>query len=426
MSDIPGLAARRAALMLLDGVLHRQRSTSDMADDPKGPLSRLDPPQKARAAGLANGVLRHLTRIDTLIGRFAQRPPIGDAALALRIAAYEMLHEDIPPHAAVDSAVRLAGNRKAAGFVNAVGRRIGQDGRAIWDILPPGSAGAWLGPRIKATYGKAALRDIARAHEAGAPLDLTPRDPAQVADLAARLDGTVLPTGSIRLPGGAQVSSLPGYDSGAWWVQDAAAAMPVQLLGDIQEMTVLDLCAAPGGKTLQLAARGAHVTAVDASAHRLERLAANLDRTGLAAEIVTADARTYAPGRTFDVVVLDAPCSATGTLRRHPDIPHVRAEPDLRPLLSLQAALIDRAVDWLTPGGRLLYCVCSLLPEEGEVQASDALARHDSLARAPIRPEKGIDPAWITADGDLRLRPDFLPDSGGMDGFFASVLRRGP
>ena len=430
MSGAAGTTPRKAAAETIEQVLDAQRMLGDIQADPQGPLAPLDPPERARAMSLAAGTLRHLGRIDGLIGRFASRMPKGRALTALRLAAFEMLVDGVPDHAAVDHAVRLVrgsrGGQKASGFVNAVARKLAVEGRAIWPTLAPSGPGPWLGPRLKAVYGKTVLQAMARAHEAGAPLDLTPktRAPEEVEALAARVGGAVHPTGSIRIGGRVQVSALPGHEEGAWWVQDAAAAIPVRLLGDITGCVALDICAAPGGKTMQLAAAGAQVTALDISERRLARVRENLDRTGLAAGIVATDALNWEPGRTFDVIVLDAPCSATGTLRRHPDLPFVRPEPDLAPLLDLQARLIDRAAGWLKPGGRLVYCTCSLLPDEGEAQVSAALDRLPFMARRPTEPIPGIDPDWMTAPGELRLRPDYWPELGGMDGFFAAVLAR--
>jgi 16S rRNA (cytosine967-C5)-methyltransferase len=247
-------------------------------------------------------------------------------------------------------------------------------------------------------------------------VDITPKRAAQ-----ALPDGVTLPNGSIRLAHSGQISALPGYASGDWWVQDAAASMAARLLNAQPGEAVLDLCAAPGGKTMQLADAGARVTALDISAPRLERLRENLARTGLQAEVVVADALEWAPATTYDAILLDAPCSATGTIRRHPDLPHVKDGSDLPALISLQAALMDRALGWLKPGGRLVFCTCSLLPEEGEHQLTAALSRHPGLS--VLRPDlPGIAPEWITPAGGLRLRPDHWADLGGMDGFFMVCL----
>lgn len=260
-----------------------------------------------------------------------------------------------------------------------------------------------------------------RAHFAGAPTDLTARSDAEA--VAKSLGGTVLPTGSVRLASGGQISALPGYDDGSWWVQDAAAALPVICLDPQPGEHVIDLCAAPGGKTLQLAAAGASVTAVDTSETRMVRVRENLKRTGLTADLRVGDALEET-GQ-YDAVLLDAPCSATGTIRRHPDLPHAKDGSDFLALFDLQARLLDHAWTLLRPGGRLVYCTCSLLPDEGEVQVDEALNRLQGavIDRAAVaRP--GVEPDWITGSGGLRLRPDYWADRGGMDGFFIAVLRK--
>ena len=283
----------------------------------------------------------------------------------------------------------------------------------------------WLAEPIRHEWGVAALESIAAAHLREPPLDLTLRKPGDATEWAARLEAEVLPTGSLRLPRRGRVSGLPGFDEGAWWVQDAAAALPARLLGDVAGKRVLDLCAAPGGKTLQLAAAGAEVTALDMSRPRLGRLRENLDRTGLEARIVAADALGWTPAEPFDAVLVDAPCSATGTIRRHPDLPHVRAGRDLGPLIELQAVLLARAWAMLRPGGRLVFCTCSLLPAEGEGQVAGFVA--ETLEARRIMPDVaalGVDPAWIDGAGGLRLRPDYWPERGGMDGFYAALIEK--
>ncbi|MCB1372842.1 MAG: RsmB/NOP family class I SAM-dependent RNA methyltransferase, partial [Rhodobacteraceae bacterium] len=286
---------------------------------------------------------------------------------------------------------------------------------------PPG----WLGEALAAEYGEAAGAAILRAHRAEPPLDLTLKPGEAPGPWAEALGAELLPTGSLRLARPGQVSRLPGYDAGAWWVQDAAAGLPVRLLGEVAGRAALDLCAAPGGKTLQLAAAGARVTALDLSPLRMARVAENLARCGLAAETVVADARAWRPERRFEAVLVDAPCSATGTIRRHPDLPFLRKRRDLAPLLALQAALLARAWDWLAPGGRLVFCTCSLLPAEGEAQLAAFRAAHPEAEPIPPAPgSPGIAPEWIDAQGGLRLRPDFWPERGGMDGFYAACLRK--
>ncbi len=418
----PGLAARRAALALIARVIDERR----MLSDPGPALDGLTPAERAEAQRLAASVLRHLARIETVLTAFVPRRPPPAAEAVLRLMTAELLAEGTAPHAAVDMGVRLAegiGGKGLKGLVNAVGRRVAREGAAIWADARPKRLPRWIGRPVTAAWGAEALAAIEAAHEKAAPLDLTPREAAESAALAAEIGAELLPTGSLRLAGHPQVTALAGFAEGRWWVQDAAAALPVRLLGDVAGLAVLDLCAAPGGKTLQLAAAGARVTAVDADPARMERLTENLARTGLGAETVVADALDWEPEGPFDLVLLDAPCTATGTIRRHPDLPFVRREADLDRLVALQAQLLDRAAGWVRPGGRLAYVTCSLLPGEGEAQAAAFLARHPDFAQVPLD-GPAVEPGWLTPEGGLRLRPDFWPDRGGMDGFFAAVLAR--
>ncbi|TGN42317.1 RsmB/NOP family class I SAM-dependent RNA methyltransferase, partial [Paracoccus liaowanqingii] len=308
-----------------------------------------------------------------------------------------------------------ARGQAAAGMVNAVLRKAAAfEG---WADLPPQPLPDWLrGPLVDA-YGDAVMQAIEAAHQQGAPLDLTLKPGAPPVPGAE-----ALPTGSWRMTGPAQVSTLPGFEAGDWWVQDAAAALPVRLLDPRPGERIADLCAAPGGKTLQLAAAGARVTAVDISEGRLRRVTENLTRCGLTADLVAADVLDWRPEAPFDAILLDAPCSATGTIRRHPDLPFIRDGHGIAELIELQAALLDHALTLLRPGGRLVFATCSLIPDEGEVQVAEALERHPGLTvERPDLP--GIDPTWITEEGGLRLRPDYWSDRGGMDGFYMARLR---
>ena len=240
---------------------------------------------------------------------------------------------------------------------------------------------------------------------------------------AQTLGASVLPTGSLRLNDAGQVSAMPGFDTGDWWIQDAAAALPVKILAPQKDEQILDLCAAPGGKTMQLATAGAQVTAVDDSAPRMARLKENLTRTQLRAKTLVKDARAI--NGSFDAIVLDAPCSATGTLRRHPDLPFAKDGSEFGTLIELQSELLDHAWELLKPGGRMVFCTCSLLPDEGEVQIDEALERHgDMVVDQDALTLPGIDPNWITAEGGLRLRPDYWSELGGMDGFYIALLRK--
>ena len=407
--------ARSGALRLLAGV-RDGLSLSDQA----GALKALSPADQARAGRLAAAVLRHHARADRVIAAYVNRKPSPQVADILRLAVVELLDLDGAPHGVVDAAVSLTRGlgqkgQAASGMVNAVLRKI--SAHQGWADLPPQPMPAWLREPVAAAHGENAARAIEAAHQAAAPLDLTPR-PGVLVEGAEPL-----PTGSLRLHGPVQVSALPGFAEGDWWVQDAAAALPARLLDPHEGERIADLCAAPGGKTLQLAASGAQVTAVDISPARLRRVAENLKRCGLSAELVAADALDWRPDAPLDAILLDAPCSATGTIRRHPDLPFLRDGSGIPALIDLQARLIDHALSLIPPGGRMVYAVCSLLPDEGEAQIAAALSRHPGLAvETPALP--GADPSWITPEGGLRTRPDFWPERGGMDGFFMARLRK--
>ncbi len=430
-ANAQGVAPRLAATQLLHAVLFEKRLLSDVVSGQRSPLARLNPAERARAQSLAIGVLRNLAGLDEVLDRFLEKPTPPKVRNTLRLAAYELLVDGAAAHGVVNAAVEIVrGSAKAgrlAGLVNAVARKLADQGPAIWQGIGPQPLPSWLAKPVIRHYGKDALVGIEAAHSAGAPVDLTLKNPAEADHWARALGARILPTGSLRLPGRPQVSALPGYAEGAWWVQDAAAAMPARLLGDQRGRRVLDLCAAPGGKTLQLAAGGAMVTAVDMSARRLGRLTENLARTGLRAEIIVADALDWRPAQGFDAILLDAPCSATGTIRRHPDLPFVKAGADLSGLFALQADLIDAALAMLNPGGRLVYSTCSLLPREGEEQIKRALGRHENIEIADPDPSpEGLSPEWRSAEGGWRMRPDYWADQGGMDGFYMAILRQRP
>lgn len=405
--------ARAGALYLLASV--REGATLSEAE---AALSDLPPAERARARRLAAATIRHRSRAEAVLAPLLTRRPRPATLDLLQLAVTEMLGEGEAPHGAVNAAVALAraGGPKAsaaAGMVNAVLRRAAE-AQAVWEAAPPPRLPDWLRSPVVARWGEAVALAIEAAHERGAPLDLTPHGPTP---------GEALPTGSHRLPGGTQVTALPGYAEGLWWVQDAAAALPVRLLEPRAGEAIADLCAAPGGKTMQLAAAGARVTAIDLSAQRLALVAENLARVGLSANTVAADALDWRPEAPLDAVLLDAPCSATGTIRRHPELPLIRDGAMIPDLVRLQAQLIDHALGLLKPGGRLVYAVCSLHPAEGEAQLDAALARHPGLrVEAPDPAQWEAD--WITEAGALRTRPDHWPDLGGLDGFFIVRLVR--
>lgn len=435
LSTMAGVEARRAALELLDRVA--EGATLDDAIARTRPFERLEGPDRAFARLLATETLRRRGAIDHLIGNWLERPlPKKSARVMdiLRIAAAQLLILDTPAHAAVSTAVELANERGEtqgyASMVNAIARKIAEAGKEALETIPARTdTPSWMWRAWERQYGPIGAKAIAEAHRATPPLDLTlkPGEDAQAwigRFKAADLEPKLLSNGTIRFARIGDVTALPGFEEGAWWVQDMAASLPVKLLGDVSGKTVFDLCAAPGGKTLQLASAGAIVTAVDKSGARMERVSENLLRTKLAAELVEDDALRFNPAEKADAILLDAPCTATGTIRRHPDIPWSKGETALAALADLQGKMIDHALTLLKPGGMLVYCVCSLQREEGEAQAKAALARHPEIARVAITPAEigGLDKA-VTRDGDLRTLPSMLAGEGGMDGFFAARFR---
>src|SRR5271169_1129187 len=428
--EVPGLAARRIAADILDGVLRRKialdEQLSGKAAHPG--LAALADRNRALMRRLTATVLRRLGTLRQLLGGFLDKGFPSEAPRVetiLLIGAAQILWLEVPDHAAVDLSVRLAqADRRAAryaGLINAVLRRVTQSKTAALANNATRDTPKWLVARWTKRYGAETARAIAAANGHEPALDLTVKYDAE--SWAERLRGRVLPTGSVRTFAQGAISLLPGFNEGAWWVQDAAASLPARLLGDVRGKAVADLCAAPGGKTAQLAFAGAQVTAVDRSAVRLTRLSENLARLALQAETVTADVLEW-QSAPFDALLLDAPCSSTGTIRRHPDVPWLKSESDIAVLVSLQQRLLDRAVDLLKPGGTLVYCVCSLEPEEAEEQVAALLARDARVVRLPVAAQEACGRAeFLTADGDLRTLPPQLPDPdprwGGLDGFYA-------
>jgi len=430
----PGPAPRAAAARLLAAVVDARASLDGLTDGDNGhPQFRaLEPRDRALARAILLAALRHRNTIAAALAARLDRPlPEGARHLAhvLAIAAAQILYLDVPDRAAVDLAVEEAQadprSRRFAGLVNAVLRRLAREKAAVEAVA---EGPDWFRAALAAAWGAGEAAAITALHGIEAPLDLTVRD--EVEGWAGRLGGFVLPTGSLRLvsPAG-PVASWPGYEDGAWWVQDAAAALPARLFGEVAGLSVADLCAAPGGKTAQLAAAGARVTAVDISASRLRRLEANLARLRLSATVVEADIERFDPPEPFDAVLLDAPCSSTGTVRRHPDVPWTKTPENVARLAALQARLLRRAARLVKPGGLVVFSNCSLLPEEGEQLVTTLLAEDGELVAAPIRPGEiaGAD-AFITAAGHLRTLPTGLalgaPERSGLDGFFAARFRR--
>jgi 16S rRNA (cytosine967-C5)-methyltransferase len=394
----------------------------------------LEPRDRGFLMALVLTTLRRKGEADAVVDVFLSRSlprKAGIARLILTLGAVQLLFLEQPPHAVIDLSVRLAKRDSSAlhfaGLINAVLRKVAEKGMAILDGLdgPRLNTPDWLWSRWSKAHGPETAIEIATAHMVEPALDFTvPKDGAA---WAVRLGGDVLPTGSVRLgkPHG-PVENLPGYGEGAWWVQDAASAIPARLLGPLAGKSVLDLCAAPGGKTLQLCAAGAQVTAVDNSAKRLERLRANLDRMRFQAEEIVVDALTFDPARKFDAVLLDAPCSATGTIRRHPELPHIKTAGEVGALVPFQRRMLAQAAKLVKPGGILIYCVCSLEAAEGERQIVSFLAGHPQFSVVPISArECGIEPHMLTEHGFFRTFPHMaIGNFFGIDGFFAARLRR--
>lgn len=409
--------ARQAACLMLGAI----REGANL-DEAASLAEELPPAERARARRLTVATLRYRGRSEAVLKPLMHRRPRPAVMDALQLAVTEILGHGEAAYGVVNETVNAlrAGPPKvsaAAGMANAVLRRAAES-QEIWDKAPPAMLPAWLRKPLVAQWGQNTARAIEAAHEAGAPLDLTVKQAGAVTPPAE-----ALPTGSLRLPAIGQVSALAGYDEGGWWVQDAAAALPAKLLAPQPDEVIADICAAPGGKTLQLAAAGAKVTAIDISAYRMERLQENLGRCGLHADLVTSDALEWRPEAPLDAILLDAPCSATGTIRRHPELPLIRDGSAIGGLVELQAKLIDHALDMLRPGGRLVYAVCSILPAEGEEQLRETLRRHPDLdIISPDATALGIEAGWITPEGAIRTRPDYWPQSNGLDGFFMVAL----
>lgn len=418
--DPVGTPARRAALRLLTAVLQQGRALETALDGALGGVDR--PADRALARAIVAATLRRLTDLDALIDSAMPKalPDDARARHVLRLALAQALILGTPPHAAVGTALPLV-DKGPRRLVHGVLSRLLREGAALPEVptLPAPYAERWA-----AAYGVDAVQAIAMTLATEPPTDLSLRDPADVDTLAAALEATSLAPAQLRTARRGAIGDWPGFAQGQWWVQDLAASLPARLLGEVRGKAVVDLCAAPGGKTLQLAAAGARVTAVDVAEKRLALLTDNLARMGLVAEAVAADARTWTPSASVDHVLLDAPCSASGIFRRHPDVLHLKGSRNLAPLLELQAELLDHAAGWLPAHGRLVYCVCSLEPEEGERQVEAFLARYDNFRLDPIGAREL--PAGLTPrpEGWIRTLPGDLAAEGGLDGFFIARLAR--
>jgi len=423
MSNDAGLPARKAALSLLSAVLRKRRPLDALLDT----LKNLPPRDAGFARALTSGALRHFGELDATIRHFVPKPlpthKAGPAMEILLLGAAELLILKGPAHAAVDGANNLAAaDSKAVHFkplINAVLRRIAKEGAAVRSGRDATRLNTpdWMWGRWQAQYGADVTRAIAVAHGTEAPLDITLKNSASVFPESTALFGA-----SRRLPAG-RVEEMPGFAQGDWWVQDFAATLPVLLLGDVKTRKVIDLCAAPGGKAMQLAAAGADVTAVESDPARLLRLKENLARTGLSATLVEQDARDLKANAPF--VLIDAPCTASGTIRRHPDLPWIKEPGDVLARAPLAYEILESGAAMLEPGGTLVFAVCSLEREEGEEQIASFLYAHPEFARVAITAEEVFGHGeWISPEGDLRTLPCHLLEQGGMDGFYAARLTR--
>jgi 16S rRNA (cytosine967-C5)-methyltransferase len=431
----PGLATRRAAISLLQGVTLDQHPLDQLLET-DAEFKTLEGRDRAFAHALTASALRHGGEITAVLAKFLTKPLPRSSGMAvdiLTIGVAQLLFMDTSPHAAIDLCVDLAKQDKKAqhfsGLMNAVLRKISTEGKALLTTLdaPKLNTPDWLWEQWVAAYGEEVTRNIAAAHLIEAPLDISVKDRPE--HWAAQLGGELLPTGSIRLasPNG-PLTEMPGFTTGDWWVQDAASALPVKLLGHISGHTVLDLCAAPGGKTAQLVAAGAQVTSVDDSMTRVNRMRENLTRLGLKTATILGDVLSLPTDTRYDAVLLDAPCSATGTIRRHPDLPYLKTAKQVASLAELQSKMLDHAANLVKPGGRLVYCTCSLSPLEGERQIFKFLRAHGDFELVPISPtELGGQSQLITPAGIMRCLPSMdIGQSSGLDGFFAARLRKAP
>jgi 16S rRNA (cytosine967-C5)-methyltransferase len=389
----------------------------------------MSPSDKAFTQLLVKTVLRHLGQIDAIIGKLLERPLPSKSARVnhiLRIGIAQLIWLRTPQHAAVHSAVEITKQirmEKFSGLVNAVLKRVIAEGEDIIKLQDPAKLNTpkWLWEAWSNAYGEENARKIAEIHMAEPPLDITVKSDPE--NWAKELGGTVLPTGSVRLNEARNITHLKGFADGSWWVQDMAATIPALLLGDVKDKRVIDSCAAPGGKTAQLAAKGAIVTAIEMSKERINVLKSNLNRLKLQADCINIDAGQYSPEFKVDAILLDAPCSATGTIRRHPDVAWHKKPEDIVRLQEIQHKLLNHALDILKDGGVLVYAVCSLQPEEGEQQISRILSERNDVSLSPVDSVLiGGMKECITKRGEVRTLPFYLAESGGMDGFYAAIL----
>jgi 16S rRNA (cytosine967-C5)-methyltransferase len=417
--EISGLPTRRAALRLLDTVM---RMGTPMDQATANATKGLSPPDRALAIAIAQETLRWVVDLDALIDSKTKQvlPDDTKARMVLRLALAQILRLGTPAHAAIATALPLVDGgprRLVHGVLGALLRA--QVALPETPSLPEAVMMRW-----HPVWGDDMTAAAQAALSEPPPLDIALREPARTTEWVERLGGISLMPGHVRLPRGTAVEELDGYEEGAWWVQDLAASLPARLLGDGTDKRALDLCAAPGGKTMQLSAAGFSVTALDNSARRMDRLMSNLERTRLNAERVNADVMEWKPAQQFDAILLDAPCSATGTMRRHPDVLHRIDMKQINNLAAIQSAMLDRAAEWVKPGGLLVFATCSLEPHEGEAQAEAFLARRPEYSTQAVTADELPEGVPANAYGHLRTMPPMLADQGGLDGFFVARFIR--
>ena len=432
--DTPGVPARLCALYILRAVLERKQSFNESLFKNFDPqlIAKLSVQDRGFAWAIAATVLKRKGQIDALLEKYLKHSLPQRARgveFILRIGIGELLFLKNSPHAVVSTAQEVAktekGLTKYTGLINALLRRVSREGESLLEkeIFPILNIPEWIDDRWQQNYGSDEVQRIANAITEEAALDITVKSDPEL--WSEKLGGTILPTGSIRVKTSEKINDLTGYQDGEWWVQDAATALPVRLLGDIQGQRVLDLCAAPGGKTLQLVTSGAKVTAVDISSSRLKRFYENISRVGAKVEVVNEDILKWEPDLKWPVIILDAPCSSTGTVRRHPDVFYLKSEHDINELAALQKNFLAKAIDWLEPNGTLLYCTCSLEPEEGKDLIADFLSGQRNFKAVQFDAARiGNQDQFITADGALTTLPSHWPKLGGLDGFFAQAIQK--
>ena len=434
MSEIPehyqnhGLSCRWVVLEMLGKILVEKKMISDIKEHDSFPFKLMIPEHKARTLSLLEGILRNMSTLDSVINQHLTQSTSIRVMNILRICAAEILIDKIASHAAVDSAVRLAKLDKKlqrfSGLINAVCRKISK--RLIGEnYLTAASLSSDFAILLEKTYSSGVIKKFGLAQASRPPLDITLRDAGRINDYESLLKGKILPSGSLRLSHQRQVSKLNGYDAGDWWVQDFSAAIPVKLLGNIDGLSALDVCAAPGGKTMQLVSNGALVTSIEVSKKRSKTISENLARTGLKADIIIEDICNLKMDELFDVVLVDAPCSSTGTIRRNCDLQFLEPLKRMSSLVKQQIIILKKSMQFVKTGGRLVYCTCSLMPEEGENIINHVIKDLDSWKQLPIDSEKfGIQPEWLDNNGGLRLQPNFWESTGGMDGFYIAILTK--